>query len=55
MLVAQNVHVNNRNVNVLSYPENSIPYLSRVFTQPFPTNNFKYVSSKEIENIKKSL
>jgi alanine-alpha-ketoisovalerate/valine-pyruvate aminotransferase len=53
--VAQNINVNNHNVNALSNNENPIPYLSRAFTQPFPTINFKCVSSTEIENITKSL
>jgi capsular polysaccharide biosynthesis protein len=45
---AQNIHVNNHNVNALSNYENPISYLSRAFNQPFPTINLKYVSSKEI-------
>jgi cystathionine beta-lyase family protein involved in aluminum resistance len=53
--VAQNIHVNNHNVNTLSNHENPVSYLTRSFNQPFPTINFKYVSSKEIENITKSL
>ena len=53
--VAQNIHVNNHNVNALSNHENPISYLSRAFTYPFPTINFKCLSSKEIENITKSL
>ena len=53
--VTQNIHVNNHNVNASSIHENPISYLSRAFNQPFPTINFKYVSSKEIEDITKSL
>jgi hypothetical protein len=52
---AQNINVNNHNVNALSNHENPISYLSRAFTQPFSTINFKCVSSTEIENITKSL
>jgi len=51
VLVAQNIHVNNHNVNALSNQEIPISYLSRAFTQPYITINFKCVSSKEIENI----
>jgi len=47
--------VNNHNVNALSNYENPISYLSRAFNQPFPTVNLKCVSSKEIEDITKSL
>ena len=32
-----------------------LSYLCRAFNQPFPTINFKYVSSKEIEDVTKSL
>ena len=53
--VAQNIHVNNHNINVSSILENPISQLSRAFNQQFPTINFKYVSSKEIEDITKSL
>jgi hypothetical protein len=53
--VAQNIHVNNNNFNALSNHENPVSYLSRAFTQPFPTTNFKCVSFKETENIAKSL
>jgi hypothetical protein len=53
--VAQNIHVNNHNVNASSIHENPISYLSRAFNQPFPTINFKYVLSKETEDITKSL
>ena len=53
--VAQNIHVNNHNVNALSNHENPISYLSRAFNQPFPPVNLKCVSSQEIEDIKKSL
>jgi hypothetical protein len=53
--VAQNIHVYNHNVHALSNHENPISYLSRAFTQPFPTINFKCLSSTEIENITKSL
>ena len=48
---AQNLHVNNHNVNALPNHENPISYLTRAFTQQFPTINFRCVSSKEIENI----
>jgi len=47
--------VNNNNANVPSNHENPISYLSRAFNQPFPTINPKCVSSKEIEDITKSL
>jgi hypothetical protein len=47
--------VNNHNVHALSKHENPISYLSRAFNQPFPTINFKCVSSKEHEDITKSL
>jgi hypothetical protein len=47
--------MNNHNVNASSNHENPISYLSKVFNQPFPTINLKYVSSKEIEDIAKSL
>jgi hypothetical protein len=53
--VAQNINVNEHNVNALSNHENPISYLSMALTQPFPTINFKCVSSTEIENITKSL
>ena len=53
--VAQNINVKNHNVNALSNQENPISYLSRAFTQPFPTMNFKCVSTTEVENITKSL
>ena len=53
--VAQNIHVNNCNVHALSKHENPISYLTRAFNQPFPTINFKGVSSKEIEDITKLL
>jgi len=53
--VAQNIHVNNHNVNVLCNYENPISYLSREFNQPFPTVNLKCVSSKETGDITKSL
>jgi hypothetical protein len=52
---AQNIPVNNHNVHALSKHENPIPYVSRAFNQPFPTINFKCVSSKETEDITKSL
>ena len=55
VLVAQNIHVNNHNVNVLSNYENPISYLSRAFNQQFPTINLKCISSKETEDITKSL
>jgi len=35
--------------------ENPVSYLSRAFNQSFPTINLKRVSSKEIEDIPKSL
>ena len=53
--VAQNVHVNNHNANPPSNHENPITYLSKAFNQLFPTINLKEVSSKEIEDITKSL
>jgi len=53
--IAQNIHVNNCNVNASSNHENDISYLSRAFNQPFPTINLRCVSSKEIESITKSL
>jgi len=53
--VAQNVRGNKHNVNALSIHENPISYLSRAFNQPFPAVNLKCVSSKETENITKSL
>jgi hypothetical protein len=53
--VAQNIHVNNHNVNALSNHENLISYLSWAFNQPFPTINIQCVSSKETEDITKSL
>jgi len=53
--VTQNVHVNNHNANPPSNHENPITYLSKTFNQPFPTINLKGVSSKEIEDITKSL
>jgi hypothetical protein len=43
--VAQNIHVNNYNANASSQHENPISYLFRAFNQPFPTINFKHVSS----------
>jgi hypothetical protein len=52
--VAQNIHVNNK-FNALSNYENPVSYLSRAFKQPIPTINLKCVSSKEIEDITKSL
>jgi hypothetical protein len=55
LTVAQNTHVNNHNVNASSMHENPISYLSRAFNLPFPTINFKYVSSKEREYITKSV
>ena len=53
--VAQNIHVNNYNANASSQHENPKSYPCRVFNQQFLTINFKYVSSKEIEDITKSL
>ena len=44
--VAQNLHANNYNANASSQHENPISYLCMAFNQPFPTINFKYVSSK---------
>ena len=52
--VAQNIHVNNRNINASPIHENSVFYLSRAFNQPLPTIKFNYVSSKETEDIIKS-
>jgi hypothetical protein len=53
--VTQNICVNNYNPNASSQHENPISYLCRAFNQPFPTINFKYVSSKETEDIKSHL
>jgi len=53
--VAQNIHGNKHNVNALSNHESPISYLCRAFNQPFPTTNLKCVSSKETEDITKSL
>ena len=53
--LAQNINVNNHNANKRSNHDNSLSYLSRAFNQPFPTTNPKCVSSKEIENLTKSL
>jgi len=53
--VAQNIHANNYNANASYQHENPISYLCRACNQPFPTISFKYVSSKEIEDITKSL
>ena len=53
--VAQNIYVNNHNANAPSNYENPVSHLSRAFNQPFPTINIKRVSSKEIEDITKSL
>jgi hypothetical protein len=53
--VAQNIHGNEYNVDVLSNHENPIFYQPRAFNQPFPTINLKCVSSKETEDITKSL
>ena len=50
--VAQNIHVNNHNANAPSNHENPI---SKAFNQPFPTISLKCVSSKEIEDVTKSL
>jgi len=47
--------VNNHNTNASSNHENPISYLSRAFNQPIPIINLKCVSSKEIEDITKSL
>jgi hypothetical protein len=52
---AQNIHVNNHNVTASSKHENPTFYLFRAFNQPFPTINFNCVSSKETEDITKSL
>ena len=49
--IAQNIHVNNYNVNASSNHENDISYLSRAFNQPFPTIKLRCVSSKDIENL----
>jgi Notch-like protein len=51
VLVAQYNH----NANATPNRENPICYLSRAFNQPFPTINLKCISSKEIEDITKSL
>jgi len=47
--------VSNHNANAPSNHENPVSYLARAFKQPFPTVSFKCVSSKETEDIKKSL
>jgi len=47
--------VNNRNANAPSNHENPMSYLPRAFNQPFPTFNPKFVTSKEIEDITKSI
>jgi hypothetical protein len=47
--------VNKHNVTALSNHENPISYISRAFNQPFPIIKLKCVSSKEIEDITKSL
>ena len=48
--VAQNINVNNANAS--SNHENPISYITRAFSQPFPTIKLKCVSLKEIEDIK---
>jgi hypothetical protein len=53
--VGQNIHENKHNANTLSNHENLISYSSRAFNQTFPTIYLKCVSSKEIEDITKSL
>jgi len=40
--VAQNIHMNNNNVNAPSNHENPVSYLSRVFNQPLPTYLLTY-------------
>ena len=47
--------MNNHNANAPPNHENPLSYISRAFNQPFPTINLKCVSSKEIEDITKSL
>ena len=47
--------MNNHNANAQSNHENPISYLSRACNQPSPTVSLKCVSSKEIEDITKSL
>jgi hypothetical protein len=49
--VAQNLLVNKYKVNY----DNPIHCLSKAFTHPFPAIKLKCVSSKEIEDITKSL
>jgi hypothetical protein len=46
---------NNHNIYATPNRDNPISFLSRTFKQPFPTINLKCVSSKEIEDIAKSL
>jgi len=53
--VVQNAHVNNHNANPPSNHGNTITNLLKLFNQPFPTINLNGVSSKEIEDITKSL
>jgi hypothetical protein len=53
--VVQNAHVNNHNANPPYNHGNTITNLLKLFNQPFPTINLNGVSSKEIEDITKSL
>ena len=47
--------MSNHNANAPCNHENPVSYLARAFNQTFPTINLKCVSSKEIEDITKSL
>jgi Notch-like protein len=52
--VAQNIHGNKNNVDILSNHESPTFCLSRAFNQPFPAINLKCVSPKELEGITKN-
>jgi hypothetical protein len=53
---AQNVLTYNfNNTNISSNSKNPLSYLSNAFNQSFPDIKFKYVSTKEIEDITNSL
>jgi hypothetical protein len=49
-LISNDAH-NNSNIDISTSAE----YLSNIFLDPFPSTNIKFTSSKEIENIIKSL
>jgi len=53
--VAQNIHVINHNDNAPSNHENPVSFLPGAFNQPLPTISLKCVTSKETEDITKSL